>query len=485
MLASIRKFSKSFLAKIFIAIIALPFIMWGMGDVFRSGKQNVLVEINSEKINAQEFVNYIQKINLKKNEIESIGKSRIFDQILTNYISEKIIDLETKKKGIKLTDRSLKDILVNDKEFEKDGKFSRTKYEKFLLKNNFAAPSFERRIENMELKGQLLTYYSGGIKLPNFIINNLYKKEKQIKELEYINLNDIYDKKIISKDEIKDYYEKSKDLFKEKFFKFNYVKLTPKILTEKNDFDEDFFKRLDSIENEILDGKTFEVITKDFKKNVVNTNFINSRNKNLDGKLEENIDKKLINKIFLIKNQNIPELLNFDDNYYIVEVLEEKTNFISLNDSDLLKTIKKQIAITFAIKENKKILDLINDNKFNKNKMAEFSNKNKAKISLITINGLRDEKKFNSILRKEIYNYRKGQIFLLSDNSFQKNYLIRVADEKNIKINTNDKEYDEYIKKASSEYIARVYKSYDKYINNKYKIEINDKVVERLKNSFQ
>ena len=67
MLASIRKFSKSFLAKIFIAIIALPFIMWGMGDVFRSGKQNVLVEINSEKINAQEFVNYIQKINLKKN----------------------------------------------------------------------------------------------------------------------------------------------------------------------------------------------------------------------------------------------------------------------------------------------------------------------------------------------------------------------------------------------------------------------------------
>ena len=240
----------------------------------------------------------------------------------------------------------------------------------------------------MELKGQLLTYYSGGIKLPNFIINNLYKKEKQVKELEYINLNDIYDKKIISKDEIKDYYEKSKDLFKEKFFKFNYVKLTPKILTEKNDFDEDFFKRLDSIENEILDGKTFEVITNDFKKNVVNTNFINSRNKNLDGKLEENIDKKLVNKIFLIKNQNIPELLNFDDNYYIVEVLEEKTDFISLNDSELLKTIKKQIAITYTIKENKKILDLINDNKFNKNKMAEFSNKNKTKISLITINGI-------------------------------------------------------------------------------------------------
>ena len=52
MFASIRKFSKSIFAKIFIAIIALPFIMWGMGDVFRSGKQNVLLEINEEKINS-------------------------------------------------------------------------------------------------------------------------------------------------------------------------------------------------------------------------------------------------------------------------------------------------------------------------------------------------------------------------------------------------------------------------------------------------
>ena len=67
MLASIRKFSKSFLAKIFIAIIALPFLLWGMGDIFTSGKQNVLVEINDEKINTQDFVNHLQKINLAQN----------------------------------------------------------------------------------------------------------------------------------------------------------------------------------------------------------------------------------------------------------------------------------------------------------------------------------------------------------------------------------------------------------------------------------
>ena len=50
MIASIGNFSKSFMAKVFVAIIALPFILWGMGDVFQSGNQNVIAEINENKI---------------------------------------------------------------------------------------------------------------------------------------------------------------------------------------------------------------------------------------------------------------------------------------------------------------------------------------------------------------------------------------------------------------------------------------------------
>ena len=71
MLGSIRKFSKTFMAKIFIAIIALPFILWGMGDIFSSGKQNIIAEINDETISSKEFIGYIQKIELSQKEIES------------------------------------------------------------------------------------------------------------------------------------------------------------------------------------------------------------------------------------------------------------------------------------------------------------------------------------------------------------------------------------------------------------------------------
>ena len=66
MLTSIRKVTLSFLAKVLIAIIILPFVFWGMGDVFRTGNQNILVTIGSEKFLVQSFVEYVNRLNLNE-----------------------------------------------------------------------------------------------------------------------------------------------------------------------------------------------------------------------------------------------------------------------------------------------------------------------------------------------------------------------------------------------------------------------------------
>ena len=45
------------------------------------------------------------------------------------------MSLEIEKLGIVVSDNALRDIIKNDKLFFKNGKFSRTEYEKFLLKS--------------------------------------------------------------------------------------------------------------------------------------------------------------------------------------------------------------------------------------------------------------------------------------------------------------------------------------------------------------
>ena len=159
MLTSIGKKTKSLLIKIFVGIIILPFIFWGMGDVFRGGNLNIIASIDSEKISTQEFLNYVNRLNLSDQERKELKKTDLLEKILSDYTGRKIIALEVENFGINISDGSLKNIIINDKTFFKDGKFSRTSYEKFLLQSTITAPMFEQNIKEQEKKKTIIKFF--------------------------------------------------------------------------------------------------------------------------------------------------------------------------------------------------------------------------------------------------------------------------------------------------------------------------------------
>ena len=484
MIASIRKFSKSIFAKFLVALIALPFVLWGMGDVFRSGNQNVIAEINEKKISTKEFMDYLRTVNITRDEIENKGKENVINEILTNYISEQIISIETEEKGIQLSDSSLKKILVSDEGFKKNGTFLRTKYEKFLLSNGITAPQYENNILNLETKGQLLSFYSGGIKLPEFLIDEVYIQENKSKEISFLDLNKVYSKKKISEIKFKEFYEKNKELFKDKFKAFKYLKLVPEIVTGKNEFDEDYFTKIDSLENDILDGKSFADVTTFGKEKIKNTPLINIKKYKKNGEIF-NINNDIVNKVFQIKNLNTPSIINFGNEYYIVEILDEDESYLDISNKSVKEFINKKMKILNLIEENTKIIKEINNKKFNEKDILSLSQKNNVELNKVVIKNIKDKTVFSEILLKQIYNYNSGQIFIITDYpKADKNFLVKINKEVDPVIDRDSKIYKEYIKKVNSEYISKVYKSYDSYINSIYKIDINEKVLERLINSI-
>ena len=482
MLSSIRKFSKSFLGKIVIALIAVAFVVgFGMSGTF-GGKQNIVAELNGKKISSQEFVSYLRKVNITEDDIKRTGKSELLQKILMNYISEKIISTESKEKGVRLSDKSLLKKLIDDKKFKKDGKFSEIKYEKFILSNSLTKPFYENLIRETEIKNQLLNFYAGGIKLPLFSINNLYKKENRVKKISYISLTEIYGKEEISEEQIKNYYEKNKDSFKEKYIKFRYLRLSPEILIGKKVIDEEFFKKIDDIENAILDGKSFEEITSKNKIKIEIVEFINIKKIKEDGTTFKSIDDKSFEEIFTIQNKKAPKFINHGNNYYIVEIIESKNKILTLANKELKKMIESQLKIFFQIKKITKLMRNINDQKFLGKDMLGLAKKNNVPINAATIKNINDTSKFSLKLLKQIYQFNKGEIFVLA--SEKENYLVRIVDEDNPKINPNSDNYKKYIKKANAQYITKIYKSYDRYINTNYKIEIKNSVLKRIENSF-
>ena len=232
MIRSIGKISKSFFIKVLVGIIILPFVFWGMGDVFSGGNQNIVAKIDSKKISTQEFTNYLNRLNLNDQDRKNLKDTNLLERILSEYIGRKIMSLEFEDYNIELTDSSLKNIILNDKLFFKNEKFSRIKYEKFLLENNLSAPLFEQNIIEQEKKRQFLSFLSEGIIINDFMVKSEFDKENQIKEISYIDLKNLYGDFIPSEEDTNKTFKENEEFFVKKFKKIKFKKIIPEEFSE-------------------------------------------------------------------------------------------------------------------------------------------------------------------------------------------------------------------------------------------------------------
>ena len=178
MLSSLRKFSETIVAKIFIALIALSFVFWGINDFFRSSYSNSVAEIDGEEISFNQFINEFNKI-IRNNNIQSEKiaiKNNIHIIAVSNIVSEKLLKIHAKKLGVIIDDTTIAIEIKNSHEFKDKEIFSRTKYEKFLLERNINSKILEEQI-NKNLKKKIITesitgYTPNNVKISDTILKN-------------------------------------------------------------------------------------------------------------------------------------------------------------------------------------------------------------------------------------------------------------------------------------------------------------------------
>ena len=476
MINSIKKYSKTFLFKVLVGIIILPFLFWGMGDVFSGGSQNVVAKIDSEKVSTRDFVNYLNVLNLNDQERKDLPKTDLINRILSDYIGKKVLIQELENLNVILEDKSLKEIIINDKTFFKDNKFSRTEYEKFLISNSLSAPLFENNVAEQEKKRQLLSYLSGGIEIPDFLVQYEYNKEFQTKKVDFINLKRFYEKAVSNK-EIQEVFNKNKNLYTETLKDFKYSELTPSNIVGGSEYSENFFSKINIIENNILDGVEFDEIAADYNLNINKTGLM-SKNGN------SKISKKLAQSLFKINKENKSEFINLDQKYYLVEMTKVSQIQKDLNNKEVKKSIEDQIKIEIKIKENTKLAKDITNKKFTRSQMDIFAKDNNLLIESATLTQIKDNKIFSSGVIKRIFETDDKSINLITDNMLKDNFIIYVKETSLPKIKKQNENYDSFKLKAKLRLANDIYNIYDLSLNRKYNVEINNKTLNRIKNSF-
>ena len=484
MTTSIGKLSKSFFVKLLVGIIILPFVFWGMGDVFRGGNQNVVATVDSNKISTQEFVNYINRLNLNEEQIKNLSKTDLVEQILSDYIGKKVMSLEIEKLGVVVSDNALRDIIKNDKSFFKDEKFSRTEYEKFLIKSGITAPQFEANIVEQEKRRQFLSSLAGGIVVPNILVKKEFRKENQTKTIQYIDLEKYHSKKKPSQDNIKELYERNKDVFFTELKSIRYAEIKPELISGSKDFNENFFKQLDVIENNVLDGQSFEETAKVNNLKIIEFNKINAKKENEEKKKIENLPDNLFNKIFNLKAPQLPEVINLESKYYLAEIKDEEKKNRPMNDPDVLEALNAQLNFKEKIDSNTSLAKDISLGAFDDGNFKKFADDNGLVVKDYKISNIKQNDVFDEGLVKRIFLTQDGDINLITNSTLTKSFLISTKNTEYKKLDKKDNEFEQYEAKARLNLINKIYQSYDENANQKYKVEINQRTIDRVKNSF-
>ncbi len=241
---------------------------------------------------------------------------------------------------------------------------------------------------------------------------------------------------------------------------------------------------MDILENKVLDGQSFAEASKE-------NNLVIAEIKNIDGNKKDknketikNLPDNLFKKIYTIKNEKIPEVLKVDNKYFLAQIKSIETNNRSIDDPDVLEIINSQFIFQNKIQNNSSIIKDISMGGFDKLKIEKFATDNNLKLKNYKILNLKQNEIFSEGIIKRIFLTKDGEVDLITDSSLKKNFLILAVKTEYKAIKKDSNEFEKYEAKARLNIVNRIYKTFDENLNQKYKVELNRRTIERVKNSF-
>jgi len=455
---------------IFVIIVAFGF--GGFGGGFSTGNQNNIAKINNTNISTQDFMDYLNRSGLSQQVIKDNIDKNVIEELLSSLVSMTLLDLEIKDLGLVLSEEILIQKLKKNKNFQdENGKFQRTLYEKFLLTNNTSAAMYEMKLKNNVLQKELFTYISGGAKSPKFLINKHFIENNRKLNIDFINLNKFYKKNNeFTNQEIKIFIDENSEKLKQEFIDFSYVIITPKNLIGLDEFNQAFFDAIDEIDNKISKNLDFKTIINELNiKPITKKDYINLEN-----------NETVENKIYNSRKDKI-EILDDNGTFIFYQIDSINSKLPNLNDDNFIKQVKNLLFQKEKFEFNKNILNQLEKKEFNE---ASFKNLANGEIEKIQLNSIKDINKFEINSIEILYSLPINTFTLVADKK-DNIFIAKVVGYEDTIIAQNTSKFNTISNEASAENRNGILKSYDYLLNSKYKVIVNEKTLDRVKNYFR
>ena len=463
---------KQFGGLVLIVIIIIAFGFGGFGGGFSTNNQNNIAKINKTNVTTQDFMDYVNQSGISADAIRNNLDNNIIEELLSGLISTTLIDLEVKDFNISINERTILKTIKENKNFQDEsGVFQRIKYEKFLLSNNMSAQMFELKLKNRELQKHLFDFIGAGTITPNFLIDKKFEENNKTLEIEYFDMENLYKiKEDYTQADIQKFIEENKDQLKREYIDFKYVILNPKNLIGVDEFNQDFFNEIDKIENNISQGNTFNSLVENLEIDIIEVNEFSP-----DGDEQQNE-----NLIFSKRSAKI-DLIESGDNFLLYNIEKEYDRAPDLSDKKIESEVRELVYQKGKFDFNRKIIEEIQNKKFDNAKFNELVGYNKEYGS---INSVNDNKLFEINSVKMLFALPINS-FALVNSSENKIYLVKtIGSNKNL-FNKEDEDYKNFANNEFTNTRKSILAAYDQLLTSKYQVQLNQKTIDRVKNYFK
>ena len=173
----------------------------------------------------------------------------------------------------------------------------------------------------------------------------------------------------------------------------------------------------------------------------------------------------------------------FDENgrYIFYQIINIYSKLPTLSDIKFKEQIKNLLYEKKKFEFNKGILEKINKNEF---KQASFDKLGISLIKKVKLNSIEDDKIFEINSIKILYSLPINTFTLITDEN-NNVFVSKIVDYQEQNISKNSSEFNTFSNEASAKNRNSILRSYDFLLSDKYKIVINEKTLERVKNYFR
>jgi peptidyl-prolyl cis-trans isomerase D len=187
MISQFRRYTDSWIARVFFVIMAVSFVGWGIsGDIFRlMGPPTWVAKVGGQTIEIPAFQSEYQRAMAQETRNLPAGQEasadlrrRVGEQALDRMVDQSALSTELHNLRVVTPDDALAAVVRSMPAFQgSDGKFSRSVFTSVLQNNGYSEARFLDQLRTDIAQRQLLSAVSGSVSAPDAEVKPLYEGE--------------------------------------------------------------------------------------------------------------------------------------------------------------------------------------------------------------------------------------------------------------------------------------------------------------------